>query len=144
MLKRPVHECIKRDEPLCAKADDTVYDAAVRMAEHCCSSILICDGKRLTGIFTERDLLVRVVAAGLDPTRTKLVEVMSHDPDTIDGSEPVVEAIRRMDEFNYRHLPVMEEGRLLGVVALRDLPLEDLSLMQPELDQRHALAERMW
>jgi hypothetical protein len=49
-----------------------------------------------------------------------------------------------MDEFNYRHLPVMEEGRLLGVVALRDLPLEDLSLMQPELDQRHALAERMW
>jgi CBS domain-containing protein len=144
MLKRPVRECIKRDEPLCAKAEDTVYDAAVRMAEHCCSSILICDGKRLTGIFTERDMLVRVVAAGRDPTRTRLAEVMSHDPDTIQASEPVVDAIRRMDEFNYRHLPVMEEGRLLGVVALRDLPLEDLSLMQPELDQRHALAERMW
>jgi CBS domain-containing protein len=144
MLNRPVRECIKRDEPLCAKAEDTVHDAAVRMTEHCCSSILICDGKQLKGIFTERDMLVRVVAAGRDPTKTTLGEVMSHDPDTIEASEPVVEAIRRMDEFNYRHLPVMEEGRLLGVVGLRDLPFEDLSEVQPELDQRHALAERMW
>jgi CBS domain-containing protein len=144
MQKRPVRECIKRDEPLCARAEDTVFDATAQMAEHCCSSILICEGGALRGIFTERDLLVRVVAAGLDPKKTRLGQVMTANPDTIDAAEPVVEAIRRMDEFNYRHLPVMEKGRLLGVVALRDLPLDDLSSMQPELDQRHALAERMW
>jgi CBS domain-containing protein len=114
------------------------------MAEHCCSSILICEGEHLRGIFTERDLLVRVVAAGLDPYRTKLGEVMTPNPDTIDGGAPVVEAIRRMDECSYRHLPVIENGKILGVVSMRDLPLDDLARMQPELDQRHALAERMW
>lgn len=144
MLGQPVRDCIVRDEPLCGHPGDTVHDAVARMAEHCCSSILVCEGEQLRGIFTERDLLVRVVAAGLDPDKTKLAEVMTADPDTIEGSEPVIEAIRRMDECCYRHLPVMENGKILGVVALRDLPLQDLVAMAPELDQRHSLAERMW
>lgn len=144
MTGRPVRGCIKRERPLIAKAGDSVRSATLLMAEQCCSSILICDGEELRGIFTERDLLVRVVADGLDPDRTTLGEVMSSEPDTIDGGETVIEAIRRMDEFHYRHLPVMEDGKVLGVVSLRDLPLDDLFGMQPELDQRHALAERMW
>lgn len=144
MHDRPVRSILKRDEPLRGCAKDTVRAAATVMAEHCCSSILVCDGDALQGIFTERDLLVRVVAAGLDPDRTTLGEVMTHDPDTIDGTAPVIEAIRQMDEFGYRHLPVMESGRVVGVIALRDLPFDDLSRMQPELDQRHALAERIW
>lgn len=144
MSSRRIRECIKRDEPLQGHAEHTVFDAAVRMAEACCSSILICDGDRLCGIFTERDLLVRVVAAGLEPAKTRVGQVMTLDPDTIDASEPVNEAIRRMDEFNYRHLPVMDGGRVIGVVAWRDLPNEDRAVMQPELDQRHTLAERMW
>jgi signal-transduction protein with cAMP-binding, CBS, and nucleotidyltransferase domain len=69
---------------------------------------------------------------------------MTADPDTIEGSTPVVEAIRRMDEFNYRHLPVLEGDQIVGVIAWRDLPFEERSRMQPELDQRHTLAERMW
>ena len=114
MSNRPVHDCIKRDQPLVGEADDTVQQAAKRMAEARCSSILICDGDRLRGIFTERDLLVRVVAAGLDPSTTRLGQVMTADPDTIDGSAPVIEAIRRMDEFNYRHMPVLDAGRVVG------------------------------
>lgn len=144
MLKRPVRDCITREEPLIGRGAETVRKATAMMAEHACSSILICEGERLQGIFTERDLLVRVVAAGLDPDKTTLAEVMSADPDTIDGNEPVIEAIRRMDEFNFRHLPVMVDGKVAGVVSLRDLPLDDLAQMQPELDQRHAIAERMW
>ena len=58
MARRPVRECIHRDEP-CAQPDDTVREAAKRMAEACCGSILVCDGEKLLGIFTERDLLVR-------------------------------------------------------------------------------------
>ena len=144
MSNRPVIECIKRDEPLLGTADETVRAVVVRMAEACCSSILLCEGEELRGIFTERDLLTRVVAAGLDPATTPVGRVMTRDPDRIEATATVIEAIRRMDEFHYRHLPVIESGKVLGVVALRDLPFDDLIGMQPELDQRHALAERMW
>lgn len=143
-MKRPVRECIARDEPLIGRKSDTVRDATRQMAEHACSSILVCDGDKLLGIFTERDLLVRVVAAGLDPDKVTLGEVMTADPDTIDGDEPVIEAIRRMDEFNYRHLPVVHGGKVLGVVSLRDVSFEDIAQAQPELDQRHAITERLW
>jgi CBS domain-containing protein len=144
MTTRPVREIITRDRPLVGRAGDTVRTAAKKMAEHGCNSILVCDGEQLRGIFTERDLLVRVVAAGRDAARTKLAEVMTPDPDTIEGSQPVVEAVRRMDECCYRHLPVLEDDRLLGVIALRDVPLDVMVRLQPELEQRHLLAERMW
>jgi CBS domain-containing protein len=144
MPNRPVCECIRRKEPLVASGGETVRQAAQRMAQACCSSILICDGDRLRGIFTERDLLVRVVAAGRDPAATPLHEVMTADPDTIQATAPVIEAIRRMDEFSYRHMPVLDAGRVVGVISWRDLPFEDRTKLQPELDQRHSLAERMW
>ena len=144
MPTRPVREIITRDRPLVGHPDDTVRTAAEEMAEHGCGSILVCDGEKLRGIFTERDLLVRVVAAGRDAARTKLAEVMTPEPDTIEGSEPVVEAVRRMDECGYHHLPVREDGRILGVIALRDVPLDVMVRLQPELEQRHLLAERMW
>jgi CBS domain-containing protein len=144
MTTRPVREIITRDRPLVGHPDDTVQTAAEEMAEHRCGSILVCDGGKLRGIFTERDLLVRVVAAGRDAARTKLAEVMTREPDTIEGSQPVVEAVRRMDEGCYHHLPVLEGNRLLGMITLRDVPLDVMVRLQPELEQRHLLAERMW
>jgi CBS domain-containing protein len=144
MPTRPVREIITRDRPLVGRAGDTVRTAAEEMTEHGCNSILISDGEKLRGIFTERDLLVRVVAAGRDAARTKLAEVMTREPDTIEGSQPVVEAVRRMDEGCYHHLPVLEGNRLLGVITLRDVPLDVMVRLQPELEQRHLLAERMW
>jgi CBS domain-containing protein len=139
-----VREIIQRDRPLVGHPEDTVRAAAVRMAEHRCGSILVCDDDQLRGIFTERDLLARVVAEGRDPARTRLGEVMTPDPDTIGGGEPALEAVRRMDEGCYRHLPVLEGGHVLGVVSLRDVPVAVLARAQPELEQRHALAERLW
>ena len=144
MIMTPVREIIQRDQPLVGRPEDTVQAAAEEMAEHGCGSILVCDGEKLAGIFTERDLLVRVIAAGLEPPKTKLGDVMTADPDTVDASTPVVEAIRRMDEFGYRHVPVMERGRVIGVVSWRDLPRDERAMMQPELERRHTLAERMW
>ena len=144
MGKQCVREIINRDQPLVGRPDDTVQAAAARMAERCRGSILVCDGDRLRGIFTERDLLARVVAAGHEPARTRLAEVMTPDPETIEGSEPAIEAVRRMDEGCYRHLPVLEGGRVLGVVSLRDMPFAVIARAHPELEQRHALAERLW
>jgi CBS domain-containing protein len=144
MPTRPVREIITRDRPLVGRAGDMVRTAVEEMAEHGCNSILVCDGEQLRGIFTERDLLVRVVAAGRDAARTKLAEVMTREPDTIEGSQPVVEAVRRMDECGYHHLPVLEGNHLLGMITLRDVPLDVMVRLQPELEQRHLLAERMW
>ena len=118
--------------------------ATVRMAEQRCGSILVCDGEQLCGIFTERDLLTRVVAAGRDAAQTRLGEVMTPDPDLIEASEPVIEAVRRMDEFGYRHLPVCEDDQVVGVIAWGDVPFEVVARLQPELDRRHALTERIW
>ncbi|HET6469491.1 MAG TPA: CBS domain-containing protein [Geminicoccaceae bacterium] len=144
MAERPVREIMRRDEIVTAPARETVRTAARAMAAHRCGSVLVVDDDQLVGIFTERDAISRVLAAGRDPDRTPLGEVMTAEPDTIDAAAPVKEAIRRMDEFGYRHLPVMERGRLAGVISSRDLPCMDLVVMEPELEARHALAERIW
>ena len=139
-----VRDLIKRPYAVVACPDETAQAAAARMTEQACGSILVCDADRLCGIFTERDLMTRVIGKGVDPKTTKLKEVMTRDPDTIESTETEHEALRRMDAFGYRHLPVLEDGRVLGVISMRDLPLEILAQMAPELEQRHALAERMW
>jgi CBS domain-containing protein len=113
------------------------------MAEEACRSILVCDGDQLCGIFTDRDLMIRVVSRGLDPGKTRLAEVMTRDPDRIESTEPASEALRRMDVFALHHLPVVEDGRVLGVISLSDLPADLLARMLPEQEQWHVLAERM-
>ena len=122
----------------------SVRAACCLMAEHQCGSVLVTERGRLLGIFTEGDLIRRVLAPGRDPNLTLLVEVMTTDPDTIRPREPVAEAIRRMDEFGYRHLPVVEGGKVVGVVALRDCSIEDLAAMHAELETRRVVAERAW
>jgi CBS domain-containing protein len=144
MRPRQVRQIMKRTAPVVARPDETVRDAAVRMTEEACGSILVCDGDRLLGIFTERDLMTRVVSQDLDPKATRLTQVMTPNPDRIESTETAREAMRRMDEFGYRHLPVTEKGRVVGVISIRDLPFETIARMQPELDQRHAVAERLW
>ncbi len=144
MPERPVREILSRDTLVAGPPEMTVRDAAKRMAEHVCGSILVLDGETLVGIFTERDLLVRVIAGDRDPDRTTLAEVMTRRPDTIEAGAPVKEAIRRMDEFCYKHLPVVEAGRVIGVIAVEDIPIAELVGMSDELEERHKLAERMW
>ncbi len=127
-----------------ARPDETVCNAAKCMAENGCGSILIVEDGRLLGIFTERDLLVRVAAVGLDLKTTKLRDVMTTDPEFIGAEEPVEEAVRRMDEGAFRHLVVIDSERVLGVVSTRDIPALTMGRMAQELDQRHRLTERAW
>jgi CBS domain-containing protein len=122
----------------------SVREACRVMAEHRCGSVLVVERDRLLGIFTERDAVERVFARGLDPLLTLLAEVMTAEPDTIGPQHSVDEAIRRMDEFGYRHLPVVEQDQVLGVVSIRDLSIEDLAAMHAELESRRTIAERAW
>ncbi len=148
MLKRSVRAVLERRRSTGRIVETgpemTVHEAARRMADRACGSILVTDRGRLVGIFTERDLLNRVVAPGLDPATTKLTQVMTAAPETIDADEPVGEAIRRMDEGCFRHLPVLDQGRVLGVISVRDIPVLEMGQIARELDERHRLAERIW
>jgi CBS domain-containing protein len=139
-----VREIMTSDGLCQAPPGASVRAACCLMAEHQCGSVLVTERGRLLGIFTEGDLIRRVLAPGLDPNLTLLIEVMTTDPDTIRPREPVAEAIRRMDEFGYRHLPVVQGGQVVGVVALRDCSIEDLAAMHAELETRRVVAERAW
>jgi CBS domain-containing protein len=139
-----VRDIMKRRRPVVAQPDETVQAAAARMAANACGSVLVCDGERLCGIFTKGDLATRVVGSGLEPGKARLAEVMTRDPDQIASTATAQEALRRMHWFVLRRLPVVEDGRALGMISLRDLPLETVAGMLPELEQRRTLAERMW
>ena len=136
---------IMTDGAICQATPGTsVRAACCLMVQHQCGSVLVVERDRLLGIFTQGDLVRRVLAAGLDPNLTLLVEVMTKEPDTIRPRDTVDEAIRRMDEYGYRHLPVVERGAVVGMVALSDCSIEDLAAMHAELETRRVVAERAW
>jgi len=114
-------DVIQRQELVCLSLDSTVRDAAVLMAERRIAAILVAEGRRLQGIFTERDLTVRVVAAGKDPTVTRLAEVMTRAPDTLGPDATAGEALELMERRRYRHLPVVDGNEVVGIVSIRDL-----------------------
>lgn len=99
----------------------SVREAANVMSEKKIGCIVVVAEGRPVGIATERDLLQRVVAKGLDGSKVKMEDIMSIPLITINGNMPIVNAIRVMQKNNIRHLPVIEKGELAGIVTQRDL-----------------------
>lgn len=99
----------------------TVFEAVQKMVEARIGAVLVVDEGRLVGIFSERDVLVRVVSLHRDPLTTPVAHVMTIDPITIDASTPVEDVLDQHSGKEFRHLPVMEEGQLIGMVSVRDL-----------------------
>ncbi len=102
------------------RPDDTLVDAAKKMWEQQTGSLLVIDGEQLVGIITERDVL-RAVATGVEIDRAKVVDVMARDPVSVHPSLTLREAARIMTERWIRHLPVIDNGKLVGIVSQRDL-----------------------
>lgn len=122
-MHRPISDLLRTGGIIVYTAPETtVSDAVRKMAQHNVSSILVMENSRLlAGIFTERDLLRRVVMARLDPDTTPLRDVMTTEVLTVPGSTPLGEVRRIMRERHIRHIPVIDGDRLLGVVSLRDV-----------------------
>ncbi len=99
----------------------TIAEVSQMMATRRIGAILVVEKGKLAGIFTERDALVRVIAKGVDPKTTTVGEVMTRNPDTISPTESVQTALDLMAERGYRHLPVIDEGKLYGIISIRDL-----------------------
>ncbi|HEY0836601.1 MAG TPA: CBS domain-containing protein [Azospirillum sp.] len=122
----------------CLTADAGVREAARIMTERRIAAVLVTEGRRLVGIFTERDLTTRVVAAGRDPDTTRLSEVMTADPDTLGPDAPAGEALALMERHRYRHLPVVRDGDVVGIVSIRDLFAVVRAHLEDELKDRDA------
>jgi CBS domain-containing protein len=99
----------------------TVSQAAQEMNRRKVGSVLVMEGGQLLGIFTERDVLWRVVAAGLDPKTTPLSQVMTRNPITVGPDTPIQSVMDVFTEKRFRHLPVVDDGRLLGVISIGDV-----------------------
>jgi CBS domain-containing protein len=98
----------------------TIAEAADALIEDGVGSLAVVEGRRLVGIITERDV-VRAVAEGADPEEESVAEWMSDTPDTFAPDVEVREAAAWLLEMGYRHMPVMEDGELLGIVSIRDI-----------------------
>lgn len=114
-------------------ADDSIAQAAAKMREQQTGSLLIMDGDRLLGIFTERDLL-KAVALGQDLNETRLKDTMTTDVITVTPAASLKEASTLMASKWIRHLPVVEGEKVVGVISQRDLTgvISDLLADEPE------------
>ncbi len=101
----------------------TVFDVARSMSEKQIGAVVVLDaaGGGLLGIFSERDLMERVVILASDPRQVMVGEVMTRDVVTASPDESGVECMKKMQERGCRHLPVVEDGRVIGMLSLRDL-----------------------
>ncbi len=113
-------------------ATANVRDAARAMRDWGVGAVLVIEAGRLAGIFTERDLVHRVVASDRDPKETPLGEVMTSDPDTIGPDATALEALRLMDDGGYRHLPIVTGGRSVGIVSRRDFFASEKARLEAE------------
>jgi CBS domain-containing protein len=107
---------------------ESVSNAAKLMRDRGLGALLVVDNGRLVGIFTERDALFRVLAKGLDPDLTTLQEVMTAAPITLGPERTYGHALIVMQENGFRHIPVVEDGQLIGIVSSRNA-------MDPDLEE---------
>jgi CBS domain-containing protein len=120
MSGRTIRSIIEGQELITAPQSMPVSEAARLMKSHNVGAILVVEGDKLVGVFTERDALFRVVAEGLDAAITQLGAVMTRNPKTIEADSLFTLALQMMYEGGFRNVPVVENGRPVGLVSARD------------------------
>ena len=141
MPSRPISQIIEHQKPVIAASSSSVSEACALMKDRKIGAIAVVDGGRLRGIFTERDAVYRVIAENRDPQSTKLADVMTPAPLTIHPDRPFRHALHMMFEGGFRHVPVVVDGRLLGVVSARDALSSDLAEFESDVEDREHIAE---
>jgi CBS domain-containing protein len=135
MYDDPVSKVMRKRKLVIAKPQASVLQVAKRMAKRNVGAVLVLDDSGLVGILTERDVVFRVVGAGLDPRATRVAEVMTREPVTIGPERPFGQALAIMHREGFRHLPVVDRGAVLGIVSAR-------SALDPDLEEFASEARR--
>jgi CBS domain-containing protein len=110
--------------------DTLLCDVAGLMAEHRVGAVVVLNADRLTGILTERDIVFRAVARGLSADTTTASEVMTPEPVTLGIDEAISDALAAKLGDAFRHLPVLENGAVVGILSYRDIPAEYVMLFE--------------
>ena len=107
---------------LTVSEDETVLATVKKMHEACVGSIIILNKARdIAGIFTERDLMTKVVASEMDPKITKVAEAMTKEPRTLSSEMPILTAFQLLHNSGFRHVPVVDDSKLVGILSVKDL-----------------------
>lgn len=120
MSKRTLKTVVSQRPLITINQNCSVFDAAVLMAENHVGSLIVENDGALAGIFTERDLLSRVVASGLDYKKTKIEEVMTSNVIGLESSKSLCHALHLMHRHSFRHVSVFENGNVIGIISARD------------------------
>jgi CBS domain-containing protein len=132
MTNRLMSEIVSRQKPVSMLPSATVQEACRVMRDRRIGAVVVADdGSRVVGIFTGRDAVCRMLAEARDPSRTTLAEVMTARPDTMAPGRHAIDALRLMQDGGFRHLPVVHNGSLVGIVSSGDFR----GLEQAQLDE---------
>ena len=132
MTNRQLAYIVKNQDPLTLPSRESVQHACQRMCERRVGAVLVTDDKgSLVGIFTGRDA-VRTLGNGKNLARTRLAAVMTPNPDTIAPERTAIDALRAMSDGGYRHLPIVADGKILGIVSRGDFQGLELDRLENE------------
>jgi CBS domain-containing protein len=133
-------DIVRHQDPLTLPPQATVKEACRCMRERRVGAILVTEGdRRLVGIFTGRDAVHRVLAEGRSAARTELSAVMTRNPTTMPPGKTAIEALRLMEDGRYRHVPIVDQGKVVGIVSRFDFSGLELD----RLDEETGLWERI-
>ncbi len=135
MFSQRIRSVMERKKLLTAPPETSVSDAAKLMAKKNVGAVMVVENELLVGIFTERDAVFRVIAQGRDTRTTFLAEVMTTAPQTVDQDKSFGYALLMMHENGFRHVPVVEKGKPIGIVSSRNA-------LDPEMEEFVAEAQR--
>jgi len=136
---RHMSEIVRHQNPVMLSPGASVQHACERMRERGVGAVLVLDAHRhLVGIFSGRDAVCRVLAAGLDPAKTRLGDVMTRDPATMPPGKTALEALHLMQEGGFRHVPVIDNDKVVGVVSKGDFR----GIEQARLDEETGIWEQ--
>jgi CBS domain-containing protein len=133
-----ISDLLKNQITISAEPDQTVLEVATLMVEHNVGAVPVLSEGNLAGIFSERDLMIRVVVGGKDPARTKVSEVMTDDPLTVAPNDSLETCMTLMKRHGFRHLPVCAGRKLKGIISLRDILLRNLDEKDDEVRMMRA------
>jgi CBS domain-containing protein len=141
MRHRLARDVIADRKPVTVHGGTTVPAAARLMKKHHVGALMVVEGDRLTGIFTERDIVFRVLAEGRDVPTTHVSDVMTANPRTIDAHKAIGHALMLMYDGGFRHVPVVENGKPLGMISARDALGPELQEFEVDVVQRDHIGE---